>query len=154
MSARKTALFTLAVVGVLLFGDSRAAEAAGVGVRGGYYAEAGAPFLGAELVFRISERVQIAPSFEVVDVERGRYVNASLDALYDLSCACNSASAVWAGAGLALVSREDVPADTVEPGLDLLLGIGYRAGRVLPHALVKVILKDGPEVVVGVGIRF
>lgn len=144
----------LLLAALLLAACPARSDAAQVGVRGGYYADAGKPFLGAEVVFRIGERVQIGPGVEVLDIQGGHYVNASVDVLYALDCACNPASLVWAGAGLALVSREDESGSAVNPGLDLLLGFGVRAGRVVPYAQIKAILKDRPEVVFGIGLRF
>lgn len=138
----------------LLAAGSLRAEAAQVGVRGGYYADAGEPFLGVEVVFRPGQRFQVAPSVEALAVDDGHYVNASVDVLYDLTCACNPSSLVWAGAGLAVVSRDDGSESTVKPGLGLLLGFGFSAGRVVPYTQVKAILKDRPEVTFGVGLRF
>lgn len=106
------------------------------------------------MVFRVSERLQIAPSVEVLGVPEGHFVNLSLDALLALDCACNPASRVWAGAGVALISRDDGAETDVKPGLDLLLGFGVRAGGLIPYAQIKAILKDRPEVVIGVGLRF
>jgi hypothetical protein len=144
----------LVAAGILLAALPVRADAAQVGIRGGYYADAGRPFLGAEVAFRLAERAQLAPSLEVLDVDDGHFVNASVDVLYDLSCACNAASQVWAGAGVAAISRDDGSESTVKPGLGLLLGFGFRAGRVMPYTQVKGILKDRPDVAFAIGLRF
>jgi hypothetical protein len=62
---------------------------------------------------------------------------------------------VWLGAGLALVrvDFENNGGDT-DAGLNILGGVGVRAGDVVPYVQAKVIVKDDSEFVIGFGVRF
>jgi hypothetical protein len=63
---------------------------------------------------------------------------------------------VWLGAGLGLV-RVDFEGDDngdTDAALNVLGGLGWRAGSVIPYVQAKVIVKDNSEFVIGVGLRF
>ena len=124
------------------------------GVRFGYYTEAEAPFLGAELLFRIVPDIYFNPNVEAVLVDDGLYLTVNGDFHYDFYS--SRRTFLWLGAGLAVLNNNpEGPAESdTDFGLNLLGGIGSRRGRVIPYAQAKVILKDDTEFVIGVGLRF
>ena len=125
------------------------------GVRFGYYTEADAPFLGAEMLFRIiPPEIYFNPNVEAVLVDDGHYVTINADFHYDFLSGRRTFA--WVGAGVALLNTD--PGGSAESdtdfGFNLLAGIGSRRGRVIPYAQAKLILKSDTEFVVGVGLRF
>jgi len=125
-----------------------------VGIRGGYYTDIGDPFLGAELLMPVAHRIYFNPNFEYVFDDNLRYWTLNGDFHYDF--ATHHPYYVWAGAGLALVhtnlkGRDDGNTDV---GANLLAGLGFRTGGVVPYFQGKVILKDGSEFALAFGIRF
>ena len=125
------------------------------GVRFGYYTEADAPFLGAEMLFRIiPPEIYFNPNVEAVLVDDGHYVTINADFHYDFLSGRRTFA--WLGTGLAVLNTdpgESADSDT-DFGLNLLAGVGTRRGRVIPYAQAKVILKSDTEFVIGVGLRF
>ena len=124
------------------------------GVRFGYYTEAEAPFLGAEMLFRIVPQIYFNPNVEAVFVDDGHSFTINGDFHYDFRAGRRTFA--WLGAGLAVVNTDpEGPAEgDTDVGLDLLAGIGARHGRMTPYAQAKVILKSDTEFVIGVGLRF
>jgi len=125
-----------------------------VGIRGGYYTDIGDPFLGAELLTPVAHRIYFNPNFEYVFDDNLRYWTLNGDFHYDFPT--HRPYYVWAGAGLALVhtdpkGRGDGNNDV---GANLLAGVGFKAGSVVPYFQAKVILKDGSEFALAFGIRF
>ena len=125
------------------------------GVRFGYYTEADAPFLGAEMLFRIiPPEIYFNPNVEAVLVDDGHYVTINADFHYDFLSGRRTFA--WLGTGLAVLNTNpggSSDSDT-DFGLNLLAGIGTRRGRVIPYAQAKLILKSDTEFVIGVGLRF
>jgi len=125
------------------------------GVRFGYYTEADAPFLGAEMLFRIiPPEIYFNPNVEAVLVDDGHYVTINADFHYDFLSGRRTFA--WLGTGLAVLNTNpggSADSDT-DFGLNLLAGIGTRRGRVIPYAQAKLILKSDTEFVIGVGLRF
>jgi hypothetical protein len=124
------------------------------GVRFGYYTEAEAAFLGAEMLFRVVPEIYFNPNVEAVFVDDGHSFTINGDFHYDFRAGRRTSA--WLGAGLAVVNTDpEGPAEgDTDVGLDLLAGIGARRGRVIPYAQAKVILKSDTEFVIGVGLRF
>ena len=144
----------LALAAAVLLSLPAAAQADPMfGARLGLYTNAGDPFLGAELLFRIVPELYFNPNVEVV-LDGGRYLTVNGDVHYDLRA--GRRTFVWVGGGLAIVNREPegAPEGHTDVGLNLLLGIGGRHGGVIPYAQAKVIVKDDSEFVIGVGLRF
>ncbi len=126
-----------------------------VGVRVGYYADAGKPFLGGELLVRVAPRLQVAPNVEVLLVDEGHSLTVNADALFDLTCSCNPRNVIWAGAGLGAAVHGGGGTDTrTDLGLNLMTGVSVRMGRALPYAQLKAIVRRHPELAVAVGLRF
>jgi hypothetical protein len=150
-AARAAALALL----VLLVLDAPASAAdMKVGVRGGYYTDIGKPFLGAEVLLPVAHRIYFNPNFEYVFVENLRYWTLNGDFHYDFPT--HRPYYVWAGAGLGLVRTDPPGPDNGNSDLaaNLLAGVGFKAGSVLPYFQGKVILKDGSEFALAFGVRF
>jgi hypothetical protein len=145
----------LALAAAILLAAPAAAQAdPRFGVRFGYYATE-APFLGAEMLFRIAPEIYFNPNVEAVLVDNGHFLTINGDFHYDFRAGRRTFA--WLGAGLALVNRDrEGPAEgNTDPGLNLLAGIGARRGRVIPYAQGKVVLmSDDSQYVIGVGLRF
>ena len=124
------------------------------GVRFGYYTEAEAPFLGAEMLFRVVPEIYFNPNVEAVFVDNGHSFTINGDFHYDFLSGRRTFA--WLGAGLAVINTdpEGSAEGNTDVGLNLLAGIGTRRGRVIPYAQAKVILKSDTEFVIGVGLRF
>jgi hypothetical protein len=132
------------------------------GVRGGFYSDADAGFLGVEILTRFTRQWFFNPNVEYVFVSGGSLTTVNLDIHYDLRA--RSPYAVWVGGGPAvLFNNYDAPAgcrrcgdsSDTDLGFDLLAGGGF-AGRqaIRPYVQGKVILSKNTEAVLGVGVRF
>jgi hypothetical protein len=146
--------FALAAA-ILLAAPAAAQADPRFGVRFGYYTEAEAPFLGAEMLFRIvPPEIYFNPNVEAAFVDDGHSFSINGDFHYDFLT--GRRTFVWLGAGLAVLNTDpggSAESDT-DVGFNLLAGIGARRGRVIPYAQAKVILKSDTEFVIGVGLRF
>jgi hypothetical protein len=129
------------------------ASAADVGVRFGLYTEVEEPFVGVELLTRVANRIYFNPNFEWVFTEGFDYFTLNGDFHYDFPV--QGRTFVWVGAGLGLVRVDFDGADDTDAALNVLGGVGYRAGGgVIPYAQAKVIVKDDSELVIAFGLRF
>lgn len=130
------------------------ATAADLGVRGGYYFDIGEPFVGVEFIAPVARRVYFNPNFEWVFVENLSYLTVNADFHYDFPT--RGSNFVWAGAGLGLLRADpEGPgnADT-DPALNLLAGIGFPTGGMIPYFQAKLIVNGGSEFVLAFGVRF
>lgn len=146
----------LVTSGVLLCSSPAAADV-DVGLRGGYYTDAEAPFVGADVLIQIQDtRWFFNPNFEYVFVDRGDLETINLDVHYDLDTH-DKDFYVWLGGGPAIIFRDPGgPHDDNETdvGLDLLGGVGWQLDSVVPYLQAKAILSDQSEFVLAVGVRF
>lgn len=148
------ALRLLAFSSVLVAAAGVPASAADLGVRGGYYFDASEPFLGVELITPVHRRIFFNPNVEWVFVEDTTYLTFNADFHYDFPM--RGSTMVWAGAGLGLLYADpegDDNSDT-DPALNLLAGIGFRTGGVIPYFQAKLIVNGGSEFALAFGIRF
>lgn len=135
------------------------------GVRGGFYSDAEAGFVGAEILtpLRIFGRGWfLNPNFEYVFVDNGDLYTVNLDAHYDLRT--SGPYSVWLGGGPALiVSKFDPPRncrfcdpeDETNVGLNLLAGVGFwPRNAVRPYVQGKFTLSDNTEAAIAFGLRF
>jgi hypothetical protein len=146
---------TVLSVAVVLLATSRPAAAADFGLRLGYYFDVEEPFLGAELITRVAPRIYFNPNLEYVLVGEGlSYLTLNGDFHYDFPT--RGSSFVWAGAGLGLVRVDpDGPDNSdTDAALNLLAGVGWRRGGVIPYVQGKVIINGGNEFVLAFGLRF
>lgn len=136
---------------------SRPAAAADVGVRGGAYTDEEQPFLGAEVLFGMSEtpRWYGNPNVEHVFRDAGDLTAFSFDMHYDFPS--GQPYTFWAGGGPTIIHRDQNgpgTEDTTDPGLNVLLGMGATKGEVRPYGQLKVVVADDSEASIGVGVRF
>jgi hypothetical protein len=134
------------MAGTLMVMPAANARAADVGVRMGYYFDADAFSIGTELLTPLGDNTRqwyFNPNAEV----------AMADFHYDFDT--GASTAVWAGAGPALLIRDHVSENTdVDPALNLILGFGAKNGAYRPFIQGKGILSNDSEAALAVGIRF
>jgi hypothetical protein len=132
------------------------------GVRAGFYSDADAGFLGAELLVGVTRQWFFNPNFEYVFVDDGHLYTLNLDAHYDLRT--NAPYNFWLGGGPAVIfSGFDAPRgcrrcnddNQTDLGLNLLAGVGFaRRQAIRPYVQGKVTLSDNTEASIGFGLRF
>jgi hypothetical protein len=125
-----------------------ASAAMDFGARTGYYTDAEAPFVGAELVLSLSESVRLNPNVEVVLRDGRKQHTVNLDAFYEFPS--ERRSYLWLGGGASLF--------TVEGHTDIFTnffcGVGLARESVIPYFQLKLVAKDDAEIVVAFGLRF
>jgi len=124
------------------------------GVRGGDYTHAGAAFLGAELLTPVGYGWWFNPNVEGAFVNHGHLYTGNFDFSYDIPV--QRPFRVWLGGGPAIVFRSnggDSPNRT-NAGVDVLAGIGVRAGNVVPYLQAKALVSNTSEFVLAFGVRF
>ena len=151
MRARIPGLIALAT---LALGAATPAAAADFGVRGGYYFDASEPFLGAEVILPVARRIYFNPNVEWVFVEDTTVLTLNADFHYDFPT--RGSTFVWAGAGLGLLHSDPEGSDNsdTDPALNLLAGVGFRTGGVVPYFQAKLIIDGGSEFALAFGVRF
>jgi hypothetical protein len=132
------------------------------GLRAGFYEDADAGFVGAELLTGLTRQWFLNPNLEYVFVDDGDLATLNLDAHYDFPV--SAPFYVWGGGGVALIySKVDVPprlqdrVDDTETdlGLNLIGGVGFGKGQALrPYVQGKVTISDDTEASIAFGIRF
>jgi len=151
--------FVVTALSIVLaaLGTRPAAADVDVGVRGGYYTDAEAGFLGVDLLMQISDtRWFFNPNLEYVFVDPGDLATLNLDVHYDLDTD-NDDLFIWLGGGPALIFKDDDRPhgdNETDLGLNLLGGIGWQLESVVPYVQAKAIIADDTEVVLAVGVRF
>ena len=158
---QKSVVWVLAVAALVLLPSLAKAEV-DFGVRGGFYSDAEAGFLGAEVLMDVTRSWYFNPNIEYVFVDDGSLWTANGDFHYDFPTRSNLA--VWAGGGLAVIFSEIDPPrgcrrcegeDETDVGLNLLGGVGFtKRGPIRPYVQGKVILSDNTEAAIAVGLRF
>jgi len=155
----------LAMASLLFLVPALASAQFDIGVRGGFYSDASAGFLGAELLtpLPIARGWFLNPNFEYVFVDDGHLYTLNLDAHYDLNTR-NEPYYFWLGGGPAVIfSKIDAPfgcrncsSDSqTDIGLNLLAGVGFwKRGPVRPYVQGKVTISDNTEASIGFGVRF
>ncbi|MGE5232580.1 MAG: hypothetical protein ACM3OB_00555 [Acidobacteriota bacterium] len=160
MPGQKTA-WPFAALSLLILAVALAAPAAAqpssrepiFGVRAGAYTDTGKPFVGAEALFRLTPGWWLDPNVEAVFVDHGHLVTLNLDAHYDF--AVQRPYYLWAGAGPAIIFRDiDREGRDNRLGVNLLGGLGWRAGAVMPYVQLKALLSNHSEAVIAFGLRF
>ena len=144
---------SIALASAALLLSAAPARADKVGVRTGVYTDAGKPFVGFELLLPISHSVYLNPNVEYVFIDDPAYLTFNADFHYDFHT--HSRAYVWAGAGLGVIYQNpDGPAPSeTDVGANFLFGVGLK-GDVIPYVQAKLLVKDDPEFVLGVGLRF
>jgi len=125
-----------------------------VGVRVGYYTQVDKPFVGAELLARVAHQVYFNPNIEYAFVDHGSYLTFNGDFHYDFHT--HSPNYVWLGGGLGVVRNDPGAPFNAKTNLaaNLLGGVGWRAGSVIPYLQAKAIITENSLFSVGFGLRF
>jgi hypothetical protein len=148
----------IVTMGAVVLSTSATSRASDVGVRMGYYFDAEALSLGMELLTSLNEDTSGEWYFNPnVELAMGDHTDlAALNADFHYDFNTNSNTAVWVGAGPALliIDRDFTDDTEVNPALDLLLGLGAKTGTYRPFIQGKGILSDNSEAALAVGIRF
>ena len=153
---RKMAVLVFAAAAVAVLAPAPAQAQVDFGVRGGFYSDSEAGFVGLELLFGLNRDWFLNPNFEYVFVDDGDLSTVNLDVHYDLPTR-NAPYYLWLGGGPALVLRDDELSgeDDTELGLNLLAGLGFGKGEAIrPYVQGKILVSDETEAVLGVGVRF
>ena len=148
------------VLGLLQMSAPAAARDIDFGVRGGFYDDADAAFLGAELLTDFYPHWFVNPNIEYVFVDNGSLFTLNGDVHYDFDT--HAPFAVWAGAGPAVIFSDRRPdncpncdrEDDIDLGINLLAGIGAKRGAIRPYVQGKVVLSNDTEAVIAFGLRF
>ena len=108
----------------------------------------------AELLARVAPRFYFNPNVEYVFVDNGTYMTFNGDFHYDFPT--HGRTYTWLGAGPALVRVDpEGPANAnTDLAANLLGGIGFRRGSVIPYIQAKAIIKSDSLVSLAVGLRF
>jgi hypothetical protein len=126
-------------------------------VRAGEYLDVGEPFIGLEINTELRQRIWFNPNVEYVFRDDGDLATLNFDFHYDF--VVPAPLMVWAGGGPALVYVEDeLPHGRSDSetdfGLNLLGGVGWQGGPVLPYLQAKALISDHEEFVIAFGVRF
>jgi hypothetical protein len=145
----------LAVAGFLLLPGLAHAQV-DFGVRGGFYNDADAGFIGAEILTAsgFNRQIFFNPNVEYVFVDDGSLTTVNLDLHYDLHTR-SAPYSFWLGGGAALLFNDFDDEDDTDFGLNLLAGVGFWPRQTIrPYVQGKVILSNNTEAVLGFGVRF
>lgn len=141
---------------VLLVVGATSVSATTFGVRAGYYFDADAVAVGTEILTPIDTEQHwfFNPNFELAMGDVRDMAMVSADFHYDFQP--STSSAIWAGAGPAMIiiDRGPYSDDDTELGANFLLGMGSNTGNVRPYAQFKATVMDNSEASLAIGLRF
>lgn len=127
-----------------------------LGVRTGYYFDAGDVFIGGEYVSPFNRRLDFNPNIEFILIDNASYITFNFDAQYQLPDR-NRSNDMWLGGGLGIlyVNPEGRGDNEVDMGINLLFGISFvTQSSLTPYLQTKLVLSDNTEFVLGFGLRF
>lgn len=154
---KKLSLLALAALAVaIMLVPSASVRASDVGVRVGYYFDANAFSLGMEMLTPINDVSGEWYFNPNVELAMGDTDIAAFNADFHYDINTNSNTAVWVGAGPALlvIDRGFHDDNEIDPALNLILGFGAKNGTYRPFVQGKGILSDNSQAALAVGIRF
>lgn len=125
------------------------------GIRGGAYFDADEPFVGAELLFPLTNDIWFNPNVEWVFVDNADLASVNADVHFDLPT--GPSYSFWIGGGLGLRYLDpDGPLDgDWDAGVNALAGLGFGHGQVIPYVQAKLFINDSDtEFILGGGLRF
>ncbi|MDZ7266500.1 MAG: hypothetical protein ONB48_03500 [candidate division KSB1 bacterium] len=122
------------------------------GLRGGFYLDHDALFVGAQLTHPVAPRWHAVPNLELVLVERGSLFTINGDFHHRFR---TRRSPYWhAGGGLGISHRSYRDFNDTDIGLNGIFGAEFGRGKTLPFAFVKLLLFAESELVIGGGVTF
>jgi len=144
----------IALLTVLPLSAQRKSSNVTLGVRTGVYFDPTDLLLGAEILVPLASSLYLNPNIEYVLVDGGTMATFNMDGHYDLPV--GGTPYLWVGGGLGLVYVDpDGPVDgEIHPGLDILFGIGFDAGPVIPYSQFKAFVGDDSMISIAFGLRF
>ncbi len=141
---------------VLVTGSAVARAEMDIDLRGGFYVDdADGPFVGGGVLLPLgtSGDWSINPNLELAFGDNVDVFTLNGDFLFDLPV--SSSFGFWVGGGPAIVRYDaDRGGSDTEFGVNLLANIGAREGKVRPFGMVKVLISEETELVLGGGVRF
>ncbi len=149
------AIISILFTGVFISNNVYAQYRVRGGIRTGIYSNSNSIFLGGEILAPIGNHWDINPNIEYVFVPHYTYATFNADFVYFAPLDVRNLY-IWGGGGIGLVYENPAGSldGTTNPGVNLLGGIGFRAGNVIPYIQPKIILKNNSEFVLAFGIRF
>ena len=125
-----------------------------VGVRTGLYFDPTDLMIGGELLVPLTSALYLNPNIEYVFADYATVAAFNLDAHYDLPIGGDPF--IWFGAGIGLLYADpEGPVDgDINAGLDILFGVGFDAGPIIPYSQLKVFVGDGSQLSLAFGLRF
>lgn len=158
-NTRVRAFVIVAVAAAGLVFQPAPSRASDVGVRVGYYFDAEALSVGMEMLTPLNDDMQgqwfFNPNVELAMGDVYDVAAFNFDFHYDFPT--NSNTAIWAGAGPALliIDRDRYRDDTdVDPALNLIVGLGAKHGTYRPFIQGKGVISNNDEAELAVGVRF
>lgn len=146
-----TVLLVCVAVGVLSVGHAHALVGIKPGVRAGYYDDADAFFIGADVKFDLL-MFRANPNIEWAFPDKGNLATFNFDGLMDFSFI--PLISLYGGVGVAAVYTKPDNGDSKwDAGLNLLGGAGINV-MLDPFVYIKYLITDNNTWVFGVGIRF
>lgn len=122
------------------------------GLRGGFYLDRDALFVGAQLTHPVAPRWQAMPNFELILVERGSLFSINGDFCHRFPV--RHSPRWYAGGGLGIRHRSNREFNDTDIGLNGILGAEFGRGKTLPFAFIKLLLFADSELVIGGGVTF
>lgn len=152
---KRTILFIFSITGIFFYNNVYAQNRVRGGIRTGIYSNSNSIFLGGEIIAPIGNRWDINPNIEYVFEPHSTYVAFNADFAYFAPVDVRNIY-IWGGGGLGLLYEKPVDSNNgaTNLGVNLLGGIGFQAGSVMPYIQPKIILKNNSEFVLEFGLRF
>ncbi len=122
------------------------------GVRGGFYLDHDALFVGAQLTQPVAPHWHAVPNFELVLVERGSLFSFNGDFIHRFPA--RQSPRWYAGGGLGISHRSYRDFNDTDIGLNGIFGAEFGRGKTLPFAFIKLLLFADSELVIGGGVTF
>jgi hypothetical protein len=113
------------------------------------------PYFGVEFVLPVGSSLCFEPNVEYVRLGDNQQFTINADLAYQNTI--KKRTVVWAGLGVGLISTHpDGPAEpNSKDGVgNIFAGIGLHAGPTVPYLTLKYMVKEDPEFLIGLGIRF
>lgn len=137
---------------VLAVNSNQAQAQTHYGMRGGFYLDSDALFLGGHLTHPIAKRWCANPNLEIAFVEAGSLFSINGDFLYDFPV--RQSPRWYAGGGLAISHWSYREVSDTDIGLNGIFGARFGRSKTLPFAFVKLLLFAHSEFVIGGGVTF
>ena len=123
-----------------------------IGTRAGYDFQTDEVILGAHFTVPISTQIEFYPSLELYLPDRGNKIGFNGDVKVMLPT--RASYDLYAGGGLGIVNQNLGDVSNTDLGVNLLVGIGSRVGRIHPFGEAKLLIHDDTQLVLFAGVNF